>query len=191
MPDITERQDPLRASSAHTNQRSRTLVLGWPDDRAARAVPAEPSPASEDLIGRARSSSPDEPLHVLAIGAPTNVAAALPAAPDIAERVVVVWLGGNPRYWHKAVEFNVSQDMAASRVLIPRPLRQVEGAVGSGRGGPAGERGVGPDRGRAQSTAHRRRHWSHDPTRHMIREALWADRDAIFGDLFQKLRGPA
>jgi inosine-uridine nucleoside N-ribohydrolase len=31
--------------------------------------------------------------------------------------------------------------------------------------------------------------WSHDPRRHLIREALWADRDAIFADLFGKLRG--
>jgi hypothetical protein len=30
--------------------------------------------------------------------------------------------------------------------------------------------------------------WSHDPTRHLIREALWADRDKIFDDLFRKLR---
>jgi inosine-uridine nucleoside N-ribohydrolase len=79
-------------------------------------LPAAASPASEDLIARARAG--DEPLHVLTIGAPTNVAAALQAAPDIAERIVVVWLGGNPRYWHEAVEFNVYQDMAASRVLL-------------------------------------------------------------------------
>src|SRR5689334_2312477 len=79
-------------------------------------LPTEPSPASEDLIARARAG--DEPLYVLTIGAPTNVAAALQAAPDIAERIVVVWLGGNPRYWHQAVEFNVYQDMAASRVLL-------------------------------------------------------------------------
>jgi hypothetical protein len=30
--------------------------------------------------------------------------------------------------------------------------------------------------------------WSHDPRRHLIREALEVDRDAIFGDLFRKLR---
>jgi hypothetical protein len=30
--------------------------------------------------------------------------------------------------------------------------------------------------------------WSRDPRRHLIREALWADRDAIFADLFGKLR---
>jgi purine nucleosidase len=29
--------------------------------------------------------------------------------------------------------------------------------------------------------------WSHDPRRHLIREALWTDRDAILGDFFRKL----
>jgi purine nucleosidase len=33
--------------------------------------------------------------------------------------------------------------------------------------------------------------WSHDPRRHLIREALEVDRDAIFGDLFRKLRTAA
>lgn len=31
------------------------------------------------------------------------------------------------------------------------------------------------------------RTWSHDPRRHFIREVLSLRRDAIFGDLFQKL----
>ena len=29
--------------------------------------------------------------------------------------------------------------------------------------------------------------WSHDPTRHLIREAIACDRNAIFGDLFRKI----
>jgi inosine-uridine nucleoside N-ribohydrolase len=33
--------------------------------------------------------------------------------------------------------------------------------------------------------------WSHDPTRHLIREALWADRDSIFADFFRKLHDRA
>ena len=35
------------------------------------------SPAVDDLIARAASSAPDDPLHVIAIGAPTNIASAL------------------------------------------------------------------------------------------------------------------
>jgi purine nucleosidase len=73
------------------------------------------SPAAEDLIARATG---DEPLYVVAIGAPTNVASAILTAPEIVDRIVVVWLGGNPTYWHRAVEFNVYQDIHASRVLL-------------------------------------------------------------------------
>jgi purine nucleosidase len=199
-------------------------------------LPAAPSPASQDLITRARAS--DKPLHVLTIGAPTNVATALQTAPDIAERIVVVWLGGNPRYWHKAVEFNVYQDMAASRVLldskvplvhvpchnVAEHLRTTKSEID------AYVRGTGPigDYLADIFTGYRTDHfarskvlwdmavvawlvnqswvptavvhspllteagtWSHDPTRHLIREALGADRDAIFADFFHKLHNRA
>ena len=28
--------------------------------------------------------------------------------------------------------------------------------------------------------------WSHDPRRHLVRGALWVDRDVVFADLFWK-----
>jgi purine nucleosidase len=76
-----------------------------------------PSPAAADLVARARSQRTD-PLYVVAIGAITNVASALLMAPEIIEQVVVVWLGGNPSYWHQATEFNVAQDLAAAHVIF-------------------------------------------------------------------------
>jgi hypothetical protein len=75
------------------------------------------SAATQDLIDRARSGK-GEPLYVVAIGAPTNVSAALLQAPDIIDRVVVVWLGGNSFSWPTAREFNLQQDLRASRVLF-------------------------------------------------------------------------
>jgi inosine-uridine nucleoside N-ribohydrolase len=54
----------------------------------------------------------------VAIGAVTNVASALLLEPAIAERIVVVWLGGQPTTWHTAAEFNLTGDVAASRVLF-------------------------------------------------------------------------
>ena len=74
------------------------------------------SAAASDLIERARAG--DSPLYVVAIGAPTNVASALLADPGLAERVVVVWLGGHAPNWGTAAEFNLRQDPAASRVLL-------------------------------------------------------------------------
>jgi hypothetical protein len=55
---------------------------------------------------------------VVSVGAATNVASAILLAPEILERIVVVWLGGNPSYRHGAVEFNVEEDLHASHVLL-------------------------------------------------------------------------
>jgi purine nucleosidase len=75
------------------------------------------SPAVDDLIARARAPH-DTPLYVIAIGAITNVASALLADPGIAERIVVVWLGGHPHNWHHTREFNLKQDVAAAQVVF-------------------------------------------------------------------------
>jgi len=76
------------------------------------------SPAARDLIRRAQYYTSDRPLYVLAIGAITNVASALLLSPDIAERIVVVWLGGHALEWCDNAEFNIRQDVAAARVVF-------------------------------------------------------------------------
>lgn len=82
---------------------------------AKRAVPAA---AVDDLIARARAGSPEDPLYVVAIGAISNVASALLAAPDIIDRVVVVWLGGHALEWPDTREFNLKQDVGGAQVLF-------------------------------------------------------------------------
>ena len=84
-----------------------------PDERTA-----VDSPAADDLIARAKLYSPENPLYVVAIGAITNVASALIKAPEIAENIVIVWLGGNSRQYHDTKEFNMMQDVAAARVVM-------------------------------------------------------------------------
>lgn len=79
-------------------------------------IPVE-SAAVLDLIERALRPT-EGPLYVVAIGAITNVASALLLAPEIANRIVVVWLGGHPHTWHVAPDFNVRQDMIASRLIF-------------------------------------------------------------------------
>jgi purine nucleosidase len=78
------------------------------------------SDAVHHLIAAARATPADgEPLYVVAIGCVTNVASALLAAPDIAERIVVVWTSGYPSHApHINFSLNMEQDMAASRVLF-------------------------------------------------------------------------
>jgi inosine-uridine nucleoside N-ribohydrolase len=77
------------------------------------------SPATEDLVRRAEALDDDEgPLYVVAIGAATNVASALLVEPELADEIVVVWLGGPPTRWGHAREFNLAQDPHAARVLL-------------------------------------------------------------------------
>ncbi len=76
------------------------------------------SDAVRDLIDRARTYSSENPLYVVAIGAITNVASAIIAAPDICDKIVVVWLGGAAWHMETAREFNMTQDYAAARVLF-------------------------------------------------------------------------
>lgn len=74
------------------------------------------SEAARDLIARAKKSR-SGPLYVLTIGAPTNVSSAILMEPSIKDRIVVVWLGGQPYNWPTASEFNLKQDIYASQVL--------------------------------------------------------------------------
>lgn len=76
------------------------------------------SAAAEDLIKRAENYSSENPLYVVSIGAITNVASALLLRPDITEKIVIVWLGGNGREFPNTKEFNLYQDVAASRVIF-------------------------------------------------------------------------
>jgi hypothetical protein len=74
------------------------------------------SAAARDLIGKALKPR-SGPLYVITVGAPTNVASAILMEPKIKDRLVVVWLGGQPYDWPTAREFNLQQDLHASRVL--------------------------------------------------------------------------
>jgi inosine-uridine nucleoside N-ribohydrolase len=76
------------------------------------------SEAMHDLINRARGYTSDRPLYVVAIGAITNVASAIIAAPDITDKIVIVWLGGHAWEWVHTAEFNMKQDVAAARVIF-------------------------------------------------------------------------
>jgi len=75
------------------------------------------SEAVKDLIARAVQPR-EAPLYVVAIGAITNIASALLLKPEIAEQIVVVWLGGHPQYWPHTREFNLKQDVLSGQVVF-------------------------------------------------------------------------
>ena len=76
------------------------------------------SDATDHLIATALSMPPDEPLYVVAIGCATNVASALLLAPEIAQKIVVVWTSAYPSHApHVNQSFNLEQDVLASQWL--------------------------------------------------------------------------
>lgn len=76
------------------------------------------SDAAKDLAERAMKYTEDNPLYVVAIGAISNIASALLINPEIRNRIVLVWLGGNAFFWPQNMEFNLFQDVAGARVVF-------------------------------------------------------------------------
>ena len=93
------------------------------------------SEAARDLSKRAMEYSPECPLYVVAIGAITNIASAILMQPEIADRIVVVWLGGHALHYFDNKEFNIKQDVAAARVVfgcgVPLVILPCQGVVSS------------------------------------------------------------
>ena len=99
-------------------ERKRDVFRGSPAYLPDEKTPVD-SPAARDLVRRAMDRPADgEPLYVAAIGAITNVASALLLEPAIADRIVLVWLGGHAHDWPDTREFNLYQDVAAARVVF-------------------------------------------------------------------------
>lgn len=86
------------------------------------------SDAVHDLLMKADSINPEDdgPLYVVAIGAITNVASAILLCPDIINKIVVVWLGGHAHYWPHTWEFNLQQDIIASKLIFDCGLPLVQ-----------------------------------------------------------------
>ncbi|MFT3950136.1 MAG: nucleoside hydrolase [Agriterribacter sp.] len=92
------------------------LVFQGSDNFLTTPGKAIESDAAKDLVKKAMNS--EEPLYVLTLGAPTNVASAILMEPRITDKIVIVWLGGTGLNWSKATEFNLKQDPLASKVLF-------------------------------------------------------------------------
>lgn len=79
------------------------------------------SDAAHRLVELAGDASAMDPLYVVVIGAPTNVAASLLIDPTIAERIVVIFVAGWPSGTpHVDDSFNLVQDRHASNAVFER-----------------------------------------------------------------------
>ena len=77
------------------------------------------SPAASYLIEEALREE-DRPLYVLALGAITNIAAAMKACPEIAKRMTVVWIGGQSydHFVKEVREYNAGNDIDAINLVV-------------------------------------------------------------------------
>ncbi len=82
-------------------------------DAAGCAIESE---AADAIIRIARES--DEIVYVAAIGALTNVASAIMKAPDIVDKICVVFVGCRPLAIGCPVEYNVEQDYKAAQAVF-------------------------------------------------------------------------
>jgi len=91
------------------------------------------SEAAKHLAELAMNYTEERPLYVIAIAAITNIASAILLNPEIANRMVVIWLGGHAFSWPDNHEFNCRQDVAGVRVLfdsnVPVVLVPCKGVV--------------------------------------------------------------
>ena len=76
---------------------------------------SEANEAVEKIIEIARKN---EKTYIMAIGAITNVALAIKKAPDIIEKIEIIWLGGHSPICDNNKEFNFRQDVQAIKEIF-------------------------------------------------------------------------
>ncbi len=69
------------------------------------------------IIDEARALAPGEKLYVGVLGPMTDIACALMLAPEITEKLIIVWNGGNI-YPNGGMEFNLVNDIAAANYVF-------------------------------------------------------------------------
>ena len=91
-------------------------------DGSAAFLADERTPVRSDAVDSLLALAHEDregPLHVLAIGAATNVASAVLVDPSVRDRISVVWTSAFPSFWpHPNRSFNLVQDLHAARVLL-------------------------------------------------------------------------
>jgi purine nucleosidase len=92
--------------------------------RAWGQIDARPSPASEAIIAAAKNIPNGEYLHILTLGALSNIATALIQSPEIIPKIKLYSLGAKynhtTKVWDKS-EFNIRNDLNAFDYLLNLP----------------------------------------------------------------------
>lgn len=76
------------------------------------------SPAADNIVNTVMNAPEGETIYIIALGAITNVASAIRKEPKIAEKAVLVWLGGNALDRPDTKEFNLKQDIPGAQIVF-------------------------------------------------------------------------
>lgn len=75
------------------------------------------------IIERAMAGSPENPLWIVGLGSPTDLASAYLKQPAIKDRVVMFWHARTENTWpYRAHNYNIKGDMHASRMMFHAPF---------------------------------------------------------------------
>jgi inosine-uridine nucleoside N-ribohydrolase len=81
------------------------------------------SEGADFIIQEAMASSPENPLWIICLGAPTDPASAYLKQPEIKDRVVMFWHARTEETWpYRAHNYNIKGDMHASRMMFHAPF---------------------------------------------------------------------
>lgn len=118
--------DAIIAAAGMTGQVK--SFCGSPDyiTRAGKPITSE---AAENIINICRES--DEPVYIIISGCCTNAACALALAPDIADKLVVVWLGlDDLDDQRNTCEYNYRNDIEGGKLLFSLAKNMVLAVAG-------------------------------------------------------------
>lgn len=101
------------------NRRDKDIIFKGSRHPMPEADKAVISSGAQRIIELALEAKKDgELLYIIGIAAATDIASALLLAPEIADSVIVCWLGGHPQGPWQNNEFNLVQDIRASQYLF-------------------------------------------------------------------------
>ncbi|MDO6438668.1 nucleoside hydrolase [Cyclobacterium sp. 1_MG-2023] len=75
------------------------------------------------IIEKAMECSPEDPLWIIGLGSPTDLASAYLAEPRIKDRVIMFWHARTENTWpYRAHNYNIKGDIHASRMMFHAPF---------------------------------------------------------------------
>ncbi len=121
-PDGAQRSvEEIHRLLEHAGLAGRYPVARGSDPMRYLAAP-EPSEGVDLLIDRARAGTPADPLYIVGLGAATNIASMFLLAPEVCDRVVVVWHARCQHWPRWFYSWNGHNDLRAARCLLESAL---------------------------------------------------------------------